>query len=145
MTASWPEALPQYFEAAGFVEGLAAANMETPTDYGPGKNRRLFTANWRQISGVIRCTADQVETFEGFFDETVKGGTLDFLWRAPLSQRPAIMRFRGQKPKAQYAGGDHFLVQLHLFQKAMLTAFRFDSTEVTFDSLLDSFDDANTY
>jgi hypothetical protein len=145
MTAVWPAGLPQYLEADGFNEQLADARLDTPTDYGPGKTRRKFTKNWRQISGAIRCTDDQVDTFEEFYLETLNGGALDFLWKAPLTQNAAMMRFRGGPPKIQYRSADEHLISFQLFQKYVLADFRFDSGEVSFDSTLDTFDAVNTY
>lgn len=145
MTAIWPAALPQYLDEGGFNEALADVRIDTPTDYGPGKTRRRFTKNWRVISGAIRCTDDQVDAFEEFYLETLGGGVADFLWKAPLSQDLALMRFRGPQPKIQYRSADEFLISFQLFQKTLFADFRFDSDEMSFDSTLHSFDAANTY
>lgn len=145
MTAIWPATLPQYLEESGFGENLADGRIDTPTDYGPGKSRRRFTKNWRVISGAIRCTDVQVSVFEGFYQDTLGGGTAQFLWVSPLLQRPALMRFRGPPPKVQYRSADEFLISFQLWQKSLLAGLRFDATDVTFDSTLSSFDEANTY
>ncbi len=145
MTALWPATLPQYFEENGYSESLADGRLDTATDFGPGKSRRRFTKNWRMIAGAIRCTDDQVDAFEEFYLETLGGGVADFLWKAPVSQNDALFRFRGQPPRIQYRSADEHLITLQLWQKTLLTDFRFDSDVFTFDSTLDTFDEANTY
>jgi hypothetical protein len=145
VTATWPAGLPQYLSADGFSEALADNKLESQTDFGPGKSRRRFTANWRMISGTLRCTDDQVDAFEDFYQDTLGGGVDAFLWRDPISQNLSLMKFRGGAPRTQYRSADEFLIQITLWQKAIYAGLRFDSDEVSFDSTLATFDEATTY
>lgn len=145
MTAVWPAELPQYLSADGYGEGLPDNKLESQTDFGPGKSRRRFTMNWRAISGAIRCTAEQAEAFEEFYQDTLRGGVSDFLWRTPVNQAMALMRFRGGPPRIQFRSADDHLISFQLWQKAIYADFRFDSDEMSFDSTLHSFDETTRY
>lgn len=145
MTAVWPATLPQHLNTEGFSEALADNKLESQTDFGPGKSRRRFTTNWRMISGTLRCTDDQVDAFEDFYQDTLGGGVDAFLWRDPLSQNLSLMKFRGAPPRTQYRSADEFLIQVTLWQKAIYAGLRFDSDEVSFDSTLATFDEATAY
>lgn len=120
MSEVWPATLPQYFNADGYSENLGDGRLDTPTDHGPGKSRRKYTTTWRPISGAISCTDDQVDALEDFYLDTLNGGTLDFIWKAPFSQSAALFCFRGGAPKLLYRSADEFVISIQLWQKALL-------------------------
>lgn len=141
---AWPEELPQYFVARGYSETLPDQKIESQTDVGPGKARKRFTQNWRAITGVILCTPEQAAALETFYRDTLNGGVLTFFWKAPITQRGALMRFR-TPPMLVLESAECISAQLSLWQTAILGLFRFDSTLVSFDSTEVTFDEAPTF
>lgn len=136
---SWPADLPQYFDAQGYRETLGDARAEHPTDTGPGKTYKRFTKAWRTIAGSLRCTPEQAAALETFYRETLKGGTLDFFWTAPVTRLGARLRFRAP-PVLVMQSSEEYLAQVSLWQIKVLPELRFDSTLVTFDSTEHTFD-----
>jgi len=67
-------------------------------DQGPAKKRRRFTANVRPIVAEFIMDKSQVDTFDTFYNDTLKGGSLRFDFTEPRSGTTKEFRFTGSEP-----------------------------------------------
>lgn len=101
---AWPATLPQYVLQEGYQEKLPDNTVETPMDTGPDKVRRRFTTNYRVFTVQMEMTAAQAAVFDGFYVTTLRHGSLDFDWVHPITQAPAVFRFRKPPPQKSVRG-----------------------------------------
>jgi hypothetical protein len=73
-------------------------------DTGPAKIRRRFTKSLRRFDISMMMTAAQVTTFETFWNDTLKGGSLPFDWLHPRTRVAATLRFRLPAPRIETMG-----------------------------------------
>lgn len=85
--AVWPASLPQRVLVEGYNRTPAQTALRTKMDAGPAKMRRRFSAGSKPVKAKIRINAEQVQTLEGFFEDTLKGGVLPFTWIDPVQQQ----------------------------------------------------------
>lgn len=109
--ATWPVTLPQ----AGFpfIEGLGRAARRFEVDAGPAKVARRYTHNLRSLQVRILFTRAELETFRGFYRNTLLHGSLPFDWLHPRTQQPALLRFT-TTPSYTPLGCEHWLADLAL-------------------------------
>lgn len=77
------EAFPLYPQQSGYAEVLQDGTVRSPTDMGPGKTRRRFTALSTYIQVEYNLTHVQKQELVYFYKYTVRGGSLSFNWPAP--------------------------------------------------------------
>ena len=95
---AWPASLPDEPLLAGYRETAPATGLRTQMDAGPAKQRNRFTAGVRSFKFTMDVTRAQVETFDSFFKDTLKGGTLAFDWTHPRTLAAVSFRFDATKP-----------------------------------------------
>jgi hypothetical protein len=83
---SWSATLPQLVDEDGYNERPPRGSIRTPMGAGPAKARRVSSSNSRMIDVSLKMTFAQVETFDAFFLDTIKGGALSFTWVNPRTQ-----------------------------------------------------------
>lgn len=104
-TPTFPATLPQYVQEGGFSEQIQDQTIESQMDTGPAKIRRRFTKSLRQFSLQMMLTPAQTDTFEAFWQDDCKGGSLPFVWVHPRTRVPSTMRFRLPAPQISTQGG----------------------------------------
>ena len=102
---TWPGTLPQYVQEGAYNESIQDQTVESPMDTGPAKIRRRFTKSLRKFSISLMMTSAQVDTFETFWQTTVKGGSIPFDWVHPRTRAAATLRFRNPAPSYNVNGG----------------------------------------
>jgi len=111
--ATWPSTLPQYLEQDGFSIQQQDQTLRTPTDVGPVKVRRRFSAAVSKVQGQITVTPEQYTTLIDFFNNDCYGGSIPFEWIHPITQATANFRFK-QPPAIASKTGKYFTVKLDL-------------------------------
>ena len=85
-TAVWPASLPQKPLTTGWAWTPQANKVSFKPSVGPSIERRRGTAVVYNYSARFPPLTDaQLVTFEAFFDDDLKAGTLHFLWLDPVS------------------------------------------------------------
>lgn len=107
----WPVTLPQSPLVAGYQEQPENTMLRTDMETGAAKQRRRFTAAPRNIAMSIMLTDAQMDIFEDFFFNDIKGGSISFEWVHPRTGDPATFRFT-QMPTYQEI--TPFLYQVNL-------------------------------
>lgn len=64
--AQWPDSLPDFLRE-NYSEAPVTQTIESSVDGGAPKSRRRFTAGYRNISGRLAMTSEQLNAFEEFF------------------------------------------------------------------------------
>lgn len=77
-TPAWPSTLPQAFLKDGFQHQLGDGRLRSPTDTGPGKERRRFSAVVDLVTARALMDDDQWDAFLDFIKTDIGGGTLAF-------------------------------------------------------------------
>jgi len=95
----WPASLPQSPLINGSEETTPNNIVRTQMDQGPAKVRRRSTANVKPVKMQFVMDKAQLNTFETFFNDTVKGGALKFDFPEPVTQTVKEYRFKGQPTK----------------------------------------------
>ncbi len=95
----WPVGLPQIPLQEGYVETEPNVVKRTDMDEGPAKQRPRFTRGIRPFHVQVEMEVDQVATFDTFYSETLKDGTLPFAWKHPRTQVNTNFRFVGGQPQ----------------------------------------------
>ena len=102
---TFPTSLPQFVQEGGYSEQIQDQTIESQMDTGPAKIRRRFTKSLRRFSMQLMLTQAQVSTFEAFWQDDCKGGSLPFTWVHPRTRAAATMRFRNPAPQYSTQGG----------------------------------------
>lgn len=111
---TWPATLPQVPDGLGYSEELPYPVLETEVK-GPPLSRLQYTAAGKSYSESFLMTTLQYATFENFFRDDVKYGSLPFDWkeRGDPANPTAQFRIVG-KPLANYIGGIYWQVRIPL-------------------------------
>lgn len=92
--AEWPIDLPQtQFLNLSFRREPNV--IRTEMGVGPAKVRRRFTAAVVTFQIPMELDGNQLDTFEAWFDQTLKDGTVPFDWEDPRTDQAVAFRFRG--------------------------------------------------
>ncbi len=94
MTAVWPISLPNPL-LNGLGEEPRSNTLRSEVDSGIAKLRRRFTVSPRGLDFNLSLTRDKVQTFDDFYSETLKDGTLTFEMFHPRLRTTATFRFKG--------------------------------------------------
>lgn len=111
---TWPATLPQYVQEGGYQETLQDQTIETQMESGPAKIRRRFTKSLRRFQVSMLMTSAQATTFETFWQDTCKGGSIPFDWVNPRTRAASTVRFRTPAPQFSSVGGVNVMVQFNL-------------------------------
>lgn len=109
----WPETLPQSPLNDSFRESLPQSVLRTEMDQGPAKTRQRTTAATGKISFSLLLTLAQAQALEGFFQETLAGGSLSFIFTHPRTGAAVSCRFL-RPPEFTAQGGVHFRSAIEL-------------------------------
>lgn len=112
---SWPTSLPQYVLQSGYNEEPLESVIRTPVEGGNTKSRRRFTGKFMKFDVRLMMTEAQAVTFEDFYWNTLKAGTLPFEWVHPRTRSAKTMKLLAP-PKASSSDGN-FTYSLRLEMK----------------------------
>lgn len=102
----WPPSLPQYVQLEGYDETLPWPVKRTRMQSGRAKQRRIGTAGEHPLQLTTDVmTAAQAATFEAFYVDTLKTGSLPFDWVHPRTQAVTTFRLTGPAKPIALAGG----------------------------------------
>lgn len=104
----WPSTLPQKPLQGDFEERPPNLDIESPTDTGPGKARRRYTAGARPITLSFHMTAEQLEYFDAFYVQM--GKVSRWNWTNPRTGVTSVYRFTGDPPSYKSAGGVNWII-----------------------------------
>ena len=89
--ATWPTQLP------GFNSGLRETQMDgfvrTPTETGPGLQRRRYSATPVYFAGEMTFTQGERLTFQTFYNTEIANGAGTFTMADPVTGNNATFRF----------------------------------------------------
>lgn len=115
MVATWPETLPQKLLIDGYSQQLANKLLRSSMDTGPAKQRRRFSAGVMPVTGKLVLDNAELEILKAFYDTTLVGGSLRFIWVDPTDKMNGNVMFRFTSPVTWTAyGADRFSVALQL-------------------------------
>lgn len=119
MAIVWPAELPTTMLYRNVSGQLQRGSVRTQMDAGPAYTRARFTAAPRPYSGSLMMTGDQLATFDSFWRDTLKMGSLPFEWYDPRNGNSAeLVRFTSEpriSPLAPFANGaERWSVQVEL-------------------------------
>ena len=92
--AVWPGTLPQKPQQDGFSRTKEDGRLRTSMSEGPEKVRRRFTAVTENLTCSFIFTPAQLDTFDSFFDATLKGGSLIYDWTHPMTGLAVVCRIK---------------------------------------------------
>ena len=110
----WPVGLPQLVLRDGYAETEPDVIRRTEMDEGPAKQRPRFTVGIRPFLVQIEVDVDQVATFQTFYEDTLKDGTIPFSWKHPRTQVNTDFRFVGQPQKMRVQGARNWRITMAL-------------------------------
>lgn len=113
MTLIWPETLPQQPVKDRYSEQLAATTLRTAMDQGPAKLRQRTTAGVATLEAGYLLTGTIAAVLEQFYTETLRGGSLSFIYPHPRRKTPVMARFR-QPPEIMAQSGRYYLARVML-------------------------------
>ena len=105
----WPVTLQQLLSETGFSEREGDTLLRSDMDVGPKKVRRRFTKGIGMMTGSVWLTTDQYLDFKAFYNTTLNGGALPFIFPHPITQVPTTFRF-SETPNYNSLGGGQFAV-----------------------------------
>lgn len=97
MTAAWPASLPQYVEA-GAIETFPTERIESTLASGEPQTRRRIAGKTREFDVTLFCPIASLATFENFYRDTLKDGSLSFTSVHPRTRVAGVFRFKGSPP-----------------------------------------------
>lgn len=115
--ATWPATLPSQLEAGAQLDRQQGF-LRSPTDTGPFKQRKRFTAVSRFYSGTMLLNVTQKATLETFYVTTINEGADEFDFEDPEDFGTVSARFT-QPPTAQGLVGGSSGVELWRVQIAL--------------------------
>lgn len=110
--ATWPVSLPQKPLQDSYSEELQNNIIVTQMDQGPAKYRKRTTSSVKKFDVIFLMTAEQLSTFETFFDSTISSGALTFDFPNPRSGSSETFRIDMSKgaPKISPLSGGQYRV-----------------------------------
>ena len=108
--ASWPLALQQYLNQAEFSQAPVDTAIRTPQSTGPRKRRRRYTKKITAQTCSMRIKGSDYHLFEDFYDLTLQGGTLPFVFDDPITG--VSSGFYCDKYSVKPLGGEHFVISM---------------------------------
>lgn len=111
MAETWPSALADKLNQAGFTFQIGETAIRSAPDIGPIKLRRRFTKSIDTIEGTILLDGTDYTTFYTFYDVTLDGGTKTFNFDDPFTGTASEYRFTAP-PSISSIGGNSFNVDM---------------------------------
>jgi hypothetical protein len=102
--------LQLYLNESGFGIEFTPSYLESETDTGPKKRRRRTTQNFERIAANITIDRSVYLTFRNFYDVTLSGGVLPFMFPHPITL--VSTKYRMDSPKITPIGGTYFTVSM---------------------------------
>lgn len=113
-TPVWPTSLPQAMTMDSFTEAMGDGRLRSPTDTGPGKVRRRFSAVARPVAGTMVMTQTQLETMLAFITDDLSGGSLAFEFPNQRGSTAWLVRIADEMPGFRRVANGHWSVDLKL-------------------------------
>lgn len=108
----WPASLPQEPLVNSYEEQPPKTAIHTEMDRGPAKSRRRSTAMPRPIQMRFLMDSSQLDTFDEFFGDTIKGGALKFDFDEPRTGTTKEFKMDRERPVYTPLGGGLFHVDV---------------------------------
>ena len=89
--ADWPTSLPNF--NSGLREQQVDGFVRTPTDIGPGEQRRRYSATPHYFTGTMTLTQTERATFDAFYNTEIGNGGGAFTMTDPSTGQQAEFRF----------------------------------------------------
>lgn len=106
-TATWPGTLPQKPTIGGWTWAPQNNKVSFRPDIGPAVERRRGTAVSHDYNaGFPHLSSAQVAIFETFYQDTLKAGTLHYLWNDPVNA--TSYKWKIESYQINSVGGDWF-------------------------------------
>lgn len=100
----WPNTLPGIEIGAEMSQQDSV--VKSPTEFGPGKRRKRFTATSQYYSGTMLLTKAQRDTLQTFFQNTLGFGALAFDFTNPEDNSTLVAaRFMSPPSYSALVGG----------------------------------------
>lgn len=90
---SWPNNLPALVEREAYRRQWRDGRLRSPSDLGPGKVRRRFSATAQTITARVLMSRFYLERFGRFWEIDTRGGTLPFSFPHPEGSGTIRARF----------------------------------------------------
>lgn len=110
---SFPPSLTRTPRVSELAESIAPGVVRSEVDVGPAIIRRRFTGEHRFFSIALDLLATELATFDTFFNDTAKKGSLSFEWKNPRTGAVADFRFLSEPryvPRGPRASSTWWLV-----------------------------------
>ena len=115
--STWPTDLPQCPILNAFSEQRQRNLVSFKPDVGPPKIRRRASASAVLAAVSFRMTDDDVGSFNTFFEDTLKDGSLPFDWQHPIDGLIYSWWFdSGEAPRLDRMTSTTFRVSLNLLR-----------------------------
>jgi len=102
--ATWPSTLPGIEIGAEMSQQDSV--VKSPTEFGPGKQRKRYTATSQYYSGTMLVTKDQRDKLQDFFQNTVGFGAIPFDFTSPEDNSTLVpARFMSPPSYSALVGG----------------------------------------
>lgn len=112
MSIYWPGTLQQLLSEANFGITLGETTIRSENEVGPTKVRRRFTKGVDQFSASIYLTVAQYSILTTFYNTTLNGGTLPFVFNHPITGTAEQFRFKAP-PSISSIGGGQFIASMN--------------------------------
>lgn len=109
MAQTFPSALQDKFNEAGFNHSFGDTSITSSVDVGIPKKRQRYTSAPDLFSGTIELNKDDYTTLETFYKTTLAGGVLTFNYDHPITQVETEFQFI-TPPSIVPLGGNYFRV-----------------------------------
>ena len=114
----WPASLPQEFERTGFRDELPDRLRRSDIPNGePVLRQTARRGREAPLSGRITMETDEYETFDKFYEDDLKDGTLAFDFPDPDNAGETILVCFRSPPALTTVGGELHRVRLALQRK----------------------------
>lgn len=90
---TWPEALP--YLLTGWSMTPSDNILRSQPERGPAKTRRKTTAKTKNYSGSLYLSSSELDTFLEFVEDTLRDGSLSFLFPDYMTNGFASARITG--------------------------------------------------
>lgn len=115
MIPSWPLSLPQHFDRPAFSGAMGDGRVRFAAEAGPGQGREGFRAVADPVKGTMTMRGDQRALCVSFVRETLRNGSLPFLFPDPHRKGYDLLAKIGDgMPRWSNPAGDLWVVQLDL-------------------------------
>lgn len=112
MSVNFPSVLQEYLDEQGFTFEIGSTTIRSSNDVGPDKIRRRFTKSVDTQSSSITIKYDQYQILYDFYNTTLAGGSLTFLYKDQFTSIEEEYRFVSP-PRIAPLGGEFFRVTMN--------------------------------